>query len=55
MIWPVIFVVFVIGFVFICIDKFRIVIRKERERRKVIDEMEVHELFEHYKKSFDFN
>ena len=37
MIWLVILVVLVVGFVFMCVDKFRIVSRKEQERRNVID------------------
>lgn len=55
MIWLVILIVLVIGFVFMCIDKFRTVTRKERERRNVIDEMEIHELFEHYRDSCDLD
>ena len=49
MIWFVILVILAIGFVFMCIGKARTITRKERERRNIIDEMELHELLDHYK------
>jgi hypothetical protein len=32
----------------------RTVTRKERERRNIIDEMELHEIYEHYKDFDDY-
>ena len=49
MIWLAIFIILAIGFVFMCADKMRKISRKERERRNIIDEMELHELLEHYR------
>ncbi len=54
MIWLVILAVLIIGFIFMCIGKMRTVSRKERERRNIIDEMELHELLEHYKDFDDY-
>lgn len=55
MIWLVILVIILIGFLFMCIGKAQTVTRKERERRNIIDEMELHELLEHYKDFDDFD
>lgn len=55
MIWMVILMMLAIGFVFMCADKFRAVMRKERERRSVIDEKELHELYEQYKDLCDLD
>ena len=49
MIWLAILIILTVGFAFLCVDKVRKVARKERERRNIIDEMEVHELLEHYR------
>ena len=54
MIWLVILAVLVIGFILMCVSKMRTVSRKERERRNIIDEMELHEIFEHYKDYDDY-
>ena len=37
-----------------CVNKMRVISRKERERRNIIDEMEIHELLEHYKDFDDY-
>ena len=55
MIWMVILMMLAIGFVFMCADKFRAVLRKERERRSLIDEKELHELYEQYKDLCDLD
>ena len=55
MIWLVIFVIVTIGFVCKCIDKVRTITKKERDRRYIIDEMEIHELLEHYKDFDDYD
>jgi Sec-independent protein translocase protein TatA len=49
MIWLAILIILAIGFVLLCADKMRKISRKERERRNIIDEMELHELLEHYR------
>ena len=41
-------------FVLMCVSKMRTVTRKERERRNIIDEMELHEIYEHYKDFDDY-
>ena len=55
MIWMVILMMLAIGFVFMCADKFCAVMRKECERRSVIDEKELHELYEQYKDLCDLD
>lgn len=55
MIWLVITICLVVGFVFLCIDKIRTISRKEKERRNIIDEMELHDLLEHYKDFDDYD
>ena len=54
MIWTVILVILIIGFVMMCVGKMRSITRKDRERRNIIDEMELHEIFEHYKDFDDY-
>lgn len=54
MIWLAILIVLTVGFVLLCVNKMRVISRKERERRNIIDEMEIHELLEHYKDFDDY-
>ncbi len=49
MIWLAILIILTVAFFFLCVDKVCKVSRKERERRNIIDEMEIHELLEHYR------
>ncbi len=55
MIWLVILLVLTVGFILMCVNKMRNIVRKERERRNIIDEMEIHELLEHYKDFDDYD
>lgn len=55
MIWFIVLICIIAGFVFMCIDKIRKIMRKERERRNIIDEMELHDLLEHYKDFDDYD
>lgn len=54
MIWLAILFILVIGFIIMCINKIRVISRKESERRNIIDEMEIHEILEHYKDFDDY-
>ena len=54
MIWLAILIILTVGFVLLCVNKMRVISRKERERRNIIDEMEIHELLEHYKDFDDY-
>ena len=54
MIWLAILIILTVGFILMCINKIRKVSRKERERRNIIDEMEIHEILEHDKDFEDY-
>ena len=54
MIWLAILIILVFGFILLCVNKIRIISRKESERRNIIDEMEIHEILEHYKDFDDY-
>lgn len=54
MIWLTILIILVVWFIIMCINKIRIISRKESERRNIIDEMEIHEILEHYKDFDDY-